>query len=137
MESRTMRNTEATIREFVNCFKAEVIHVFYSDQYDRDSAEYILQELLNNAFEHGNLRDETKTITIVWEVRSGELELKIQDQGEGFLPRIPDQCPALGEPRGRGLWSIKMDEHVSALAFSEGGCAVTVIFLAKEQNNGN
>ncbi len=137
MESRTIANTETAIREFIHFFKTEIVSAFYPEQYDRDSIEYIFQELLNNAFEHGNLRDPTKTITIAWEAENGRLVLSVKDQGRGFSAGIPDRCPQLGEPRGRGLWSIDTDEHVDTLTFLKGGSMSVVTLFLKEHANDN
>lgn len=137
MQSRTIANTEGAIREFMYFFKTEVLSAFYSEQYDRDSIEYIFQELLNNAFEHGNLRDPTKTITIKWKIDDGRLRLSVKDQGKGFSARIPNRCPQLDEPRGRGLWSIDTDEHVDTLTFLEGGSMSIVTLFLKEHANDN
>ncbi len=104
----------------------EVLAAFFTTDYDRDSAEYVMLEVLNNAWEHGNGKDESKMIEIEWWINCSHLTISVADEGAGFTPAIPAEAPPITQPRGRGLFSIH--EIVSSLTFSEQGNQVTLTF---------
>jgi CheY-like chemotaxis protein len=87
-----------------------------------------LDELLNNAFAHGNQMDESKKILLRAVFDSEKLSITIEDEGQGF------DCTALtGEfaettstlPDKRGIFIVKylMDE----VFFNEKGTSITMV----------
>jgi serine/threonine-protein kinase RsbW len=94
-----------------------------------------LDELLNNAFAHGNLMDESKKISLRAVFDAEKLSIAVEDQGEGF-----DYAALAGEfaenaatlPTKRGLFIVNylMDE----LRFDKSGAMVTMVkFLGSER----
>lgn len=109
MNTQKIANTAAEIEGFVKSYKREVLAPFFVNEEDRDMAEYVLLELVNNAYEHGNRKDPQKKITIEWRADPDKLLIAVEDEGEGWAPHIPETPPPLSELRGRGLWSIRQD----------------------------
>ena len=69
-----------------------------------------MEEALNNAMQHGNKNDPSRTITLLCEIDQNQAVLDIQDQGEGFDPAsVPDPTAAenLDIPAGRGLMLMR------------------------------
>ena len=90
-----------------------------------------LREAVTNALVHGNKRDESKTITVIFTSSPGALEIEVSDQGVGFDPgSVPD--PTVGEnvlkTSGRGIFFMRtfMDE-VSWSRTAEGGTVVRMV----------
>lgn len=87
-----------------------------------------LEEAFFNAVKHGNKMDATKTVTIDYTVDGEKVEIRIQDQGEGFNPQsVPD--PRVGEnlyrPEGRGL--LLMNAYLHVFEYNERGNGVHMI----------
>jgi serine/threonine-protein kinase RsbW len=90
-----------------------------------------LREAVTNALVHGNKRDESKTITVIFTSSPGALEIEVSDQGNGFDPgSVPD--PTVGEnvlkTSGRGIFFMRtfMDD-VTWSRTAEGGTMVRMI----------
>lgn len=129
MKKKKIPNTEQAIGEFLEWFKQEIINSYYADDPEnlqRDSAEYVMLEALNNAWEHGNGKDNSKMISLEWSVNGVYLHVSIADEGSGFTPIIPPEAPPLTEARGRGLFSIK--DMVASLTFNEQGNQIIFTF---------
>jgi len=135
MNVEKIPNTKEQINGFLNKFNHRFITLFYNKAVDCDMAVHILRELLDNAFEHGNKKDESKKIKIISEINANILTVSVEDEGEGFTTKIPNKLPPLNIPRGRGLWSIK--QIVSSIKFNYKRNKVTVTFLKKEGNMSN
>jgi len=95
-------NSELALERCVSRFRKEVVERLFWGAARNSAVEYVFVELLNNAFEHGNQRDEAKAILIEWELEDGTLTLSVQDEGNGFIPQIPAGPPPLRQTRGRG-----------------------------------
>ncbi|MDX6613426.1 MAG: serine/threonine-protein kinase RsbW [Blastocatellia bacterium] len=90
-----------------------------------------LREAVGNAVVHGNKKDESKEVTVVFTSSPGVLEIEISDQGQGFDPEsVPD--PTAGEnvmkTSGRGIFFMRtfMDE-VSWTRTPAGGTKVRLV----------
>ena len=101
------------------------------DQETAYSIDMALREAVTNAVVHGNKRDESKTVTIVFTSSPGALEIEVSDQGNGFDPgSIPD--PTVGEnvlkTSGRGIFFMRtfMDD-VRWSRTAEGGTMVRMM----------
>ena len=86
--------------------------------FDEDTTHWIIlavREGISNAIKHGNNCDTSKKVIVKMTYDNKELDVCIQDQGEGFDPGQV-QNPLLPEnllkPTGRGIFYIKsfMDE---------------------------
>ncbi len=69
-----------------------------------------LEEILANAFRHGNNRDPTRTVLMYWAISDETVAFEIQDEGPGFdLGSLPDPTlpGTLDRPHGRGVWLAK------------------------------
>ncbi len=135
MKISKVASSRAAIDDFVKKFKNDVLKQFYSSSVKRDMAEYVMIELLDNAFEHGNKKDAAKSIWVESDIKGDKLIASIEDEGEGFSPEIPDKCPSLQALNGRGLWSVR--DIASSMDFNEKGNKVTVTFFKMEENMGN
>jgi serine/threonine-protein kinase RsbW len=85
------------------------------DEDARFAVGMALREALNNAILHGNRRDESKQVSIVFVAHDDRLEVSVRDQGAGFDPRgLPDPLAEqnLLKPSGRGIFLMRsyMDE---------------------------
>jgi serine/threonine-protein kinase RsbW len=120
--------------ESVNQAAAAVGEVAKRSGLDEDAAygiDMALREAVTNALVHGNKRDESKTITVIFTSSPGALEIEVSDQGNGFDPgSVPD--PTVGEnvlkTSGRGIFFMRtfMDE-VSWSRTAEGGTVVRMM----------
>ena len=75
-----------------------------------------VEEAFLNAVKHGNKMDPLKKVTIDLLIDGEKIDIRLQDEGEGFKPdSIPD--PRFGEnlyrPEGRGLLLINAYMHVA------------------------
>ncbi len=87
-----------------------------------------LDEALANAIRHGNKSDESKNVTVSYEIDENAFEVSICDEGPGFDPDdVPD--PTLDEnlerPCGRGV--MLMRAYMSEVSFNETGNCVRMI----------
>lgn len=87
-----------------------------------------MAEALANAVRHGNDNDETKTVTVDWDVTPDKFTVSVKDQGPGFDPDdVPD--PTLEEnlviPSGRGV--MLMRAYMTDVSFNASGNRVTLV----------
>jgi serine/threonine-protein kinase RsbW len=87
-----------------------------------------LDEALANAIRHGNNSDESKNVTVSYEIDDEAFEVSICDEGPGFDPdSVPD--PTLDEnlerPCGRGV--MLMRAYMTEVSFNESGNCVHMI----------
>jgi serine/threonine-protein kinase RsbW len=106
--------------------------------FDEEAAHYLsvaVRESVINAIKHGNRGDEGKRVTVVLASQPNALEVRVQDQGEGFDPgAVPDPLAEenLLKTDGRGIFFMRqfMDE-VSYSFPPRGG---TVVRMLKRVN---
>jgi serine/threonine-protein kinase RsbW len=87
-----------------------------------------VREAITNAVLHGNKEDESKFVRVTVRHSPEELEIKVEDEGEGFNPNcVPDPTAAenILKTTGRGIFFMRnfMDE-VDWLTRPEGGTTV-------------
>lgn len=72
--------------------------------------QLMLTEAITNAYQHGNQRDSSKAIRVIYELNDDNLHLEIQDCGDGLgkvtIPQYIAEDSVLGQ-NGRGLFLIK------------------------------
>ncbi len=120
---------DATIRlRFNSAFEMLDMVQLVSDQVGRQLAfdedalmwmEVAVRESIINAIKHGNRHDRSKYVTVAFTTRpapaAGELEISVQDEGEGFDPESladPLAPENLLKSSGRGIFFMRsfMDE---------------------------
>lgn len=116
-------NTLRAIGEFIEHFKKSILQRYINTTKEQELAEYVLVECLDNAWEHGNKKEPERKITITWSVSEEHLIVSVKDQGEGFIPHIPETMPSLKNPRGRGLFTLK--DLTEKLSYNSIGNEVT------------
>ena len=90
--------------------------------FDDDAAHYLsvaVRESVVNAIKHGNKGDESKRVLVVLTFHPAALEVRVQDQGQGFDPAaVPDPLAEenLLKTDGRGIFFMRqfMDDVVYA-----------------------
>jgi len=87
-----------------------------------------LEELLSNAFIHGNREDENRRIRVRMAFDAEKFVLFVKDEGEGFdgesyLEEIREEQPTIPEKRGLFIADLLMDE----LRFNKKGNEVTAV----------
>ena len=87
-----------------------------------------LEEAITNAIKHGNDLDESKQVTIDYEVSDEAVVVDICDEGGGFAPdQVPDptQAENLERPSGRGVMLMKA--YMTEVEFSDCGNCVRMV----------
>ncbi|MDA2930629.1 ATP-binding protein [Acidobacteria bacterium AH-259-O06] len=81
--------------------------------FDEDSRYWIglsIRESVTNAIQHGNKLDESKKVSVRFQIMPDRLVICVQDQGEGFDDsEIPDPLDPenLLKPSGRGIFYVR------------------------------
>lgn len=110
----------ASIEELMNALESagwegrDVFHI-----------QMAIEEAVVNAIEHGNKRDASKEVHILFVVSSDSVEMTVSDQGAGFDHRNvadPTEEERLDQPRGRGVLLIR--ELMSESQYNEKGNTV-------------
>lgn len=102
--------------------------------FDDDALHYLsvaVRESVVNAIKHGNKGDENKRVVLVLTSHPDALEVRVQDQGQGFDPAaVPDPLAEenLLKANGRGIFFMRqfMDE-VSYSFPPRGGTVVKMV----------
>jgi serine/threonine-protein kinase RsbW len=87
-----------------------------------------IEEAVVNAIEHGNKRDESKKVHLVFTVTPEKAVMEISDEGAGFDHRNvadPTDEELIDKPRGRGVMLIR--ELMTEAFYNESGNHVTMI----------
>ena len=89
-------------------------------------------EAVNNAILHGNLFDQTKSVTVSFSIENNQYTFRITDEGEGFdYETIPDPTMAenIENPHGRGVFLMR---HLAdSVEYSNNGSTVEIKFNTK------
>ncbi|NPE28735.1 SpoIIE family protein phosphatase [Methanococcoides sp. SA1] len=125
----TIANHLHAIGEFLGQFNKRVLRRYIQSKTQRDIAEYVLVECLDNAWEHGNKKNPEKEIFLTWLFSEQKLTISIEDQGAGFQVALPETMPPLDNPRGRGLFTLQ--DMTADLYFNESGNKVTFIIITQ------
>ncbi|MBF0458853.1 MAG: ATP-binding protein [Nitrospirae bacterium] len=90
----------------------------------KEKMDTAILEMLMNAKEHGNRDQACKAIKISFDIQQDYIDISVEDEGDGFDCRIPDECPDIQYPRGRGLWTLKSMEFNPR--FNDKGNQITI-----------
>ncbi|GAB4191902.1 MAG: hypothetical protein Kow00105_05990 [Phycisphaeraceae bacterium] len=87
-----------------------------------------LDEAVTNAIVHGNQNDETKNVSIEYDVHDDAMCITVQDEGCGFCPDdLPD--PTLPEnltsPHGRGVMLI--ESYMTEVSYNDCGNCLRMV----------
>ncbi len=89
-------------------------------------------EATNNAIMHGNKLDESKNVTIAFNLEGQTLSIKVEDEGNGFdFRHIPDPTAPenIENVNGRGIFL--MEKLSDKINFSRNGATVELEFNMK------
>jgi serine/threonine-protein kinase RsbW len=132
--SRTVRMEITSRFEMLDLVQTVLAHLTALVGFDEDSSHYVsvaVRESVVNAIKHGNQGDEAKRVSLEFFMHPGALEVRVQDEGAGFDPKIiPDPLAAenLLKAGGRGIFFMRsfMDE-VSYAFPARGGTVVRMV----------
>ena len=127
--TKTIRSEARAIESFLHEFKIGYLKWLKIPDQLKDKIEFSIMEAVENAHEHGNRKNENKTITIRCWHKEDEYQYSVTDCGDGFSGEIPEQPPPISEKRGRGLYSMRM--YTDSITFNETGTAITFTFKIK------
>ena len=88
-----------------------------------------ITEAVNNAINHGNKGDATKSFTLEYTLSDKHLSFRVEDMGEGFdYENVPDPTDPenLSKPNGRGIFIMK--NLTDEVHFEESGKIVNLKF---------
>ena len=97
-----------------------------------------IEEAVVNAIEHGNRRDASKQVHVLFHVFCDRAEMTITDQGEGFEHwnvADPTEEERLDKPRGRGVLLIR--ELMSESKYNDKGNSVWMLKLRSADEDGS
>lgn len=118
-----------SVAGFLTAFKEKYLGDLCDSSAMRDKIEYVVMEAVDNAYEHGNRLDETKSVTVRCWRENDLLKFSVLDEGEGFSGNITDTRPELTNLNGRGLYS--MQEFAHSVSFNDRGNMITIIFKTR------
>lgn len=106
------------------------------DETRLENVAVCLEELLSNAFVHGNRKDKDKRIQVKMAFDAEKLVLSVKDEGEGFdgegyLKRTRDEQPSMPEKRGLFIVDLLVEE----LRFSKKGNEVTAVIYRENRTD--
>jgi serine/threonine-protein kinase RsbW len=94
-----------------------------------DDLGIVTTELVNNAIHHGNKNDPDKDVQIIFIIDEDKIELRIQDEGNGFSPeelKDPLAPENLFSESGRGIFLIRNLMDSLEFKFSDTGTETIV-----------
>ncbi len=124
--TKTIRSEKQAITAFLHEFKIGYLKWLKIPTIFKDRIEFTMIEAVENAYEHGNRKNDSKTITIRCWHKGNTYQYSVTDCGDGFDKVIPSAPPALAEQRGRGLYSIS--QYADQVSFNDTGNVITFSF---------
>jgi serine/threonine-protein kinase RsbW len=100
-----------------------------------------VSEAVNNAIDHGNRREATKLVEVIFALDPDKLEVRIRDQGEGadrvdFSRKIvEEQNLDSGMHRGFGMYLISALVDDYEISSSQHGTVMTLRLYRKEHTH--
>jgi serine/threonine-protein kinase RsbW len=108
-----------------------VVAAIQERNYDADSLYAItiaLQECVTNAIKHGNRFDRSKNVTLEAHISDNNVEIIVEDQGEGFVRKnIPDPLADENIERLHGRGLLLMEAYMNKVDYSNGGRRVRLV----------
>jgi len=116
-----LRNVDRATKAMIGFLKNKKKKIDYF------GAELILREALVNAVIHGNQNQERKNVTCQLSLKPEELEMRVEDEGEGFDWKRPNPMPEEEMENSRGI--SLMDAYGFRPTYNEKG---NILFLNKK-----
>lgn len=123
----------------VRASAAEVGSAFgFSDERIED-LKLAISEAVNNAIDHGNRREVSKLVAVVFEIDGEKLEIRISDEGPGvervdLSRRVVDEANLeAGQLRGFGMYLISELVDDLEVSSSHRGTMLTLRLYRREQ----
>ena len=131
---RTIKLDIASRLEMLEMVQTILVRAAEMAGFDEEACHYLsvaVRESVINAIKHGNKADEARRVVVVVTSHPTALEVRVQDQGEGFDPAaVPDPLAEenLLKADGRGIFFMRqfMDE-VSYAFPPRGGTVVKMV----------
>lgn len=126
-----IRNSLKDIYEFESVLLEEIEKRGY-DENSRFALRLSLDEALVNAYKHGNKEDPAKQILVAAEIADDEIEVVVEDEGEGFDQSTlldPRKGDRLRRKSGRGVFLIR--QFMSTARYNEKGNRLTFTYLKR------
>lgn len=133
MAKTLKRMTLASDRDEVPRVTAFVDDINQQVQFDKERYNQVLlalSEAVTNAIVHGNKEDPSKTVSVIAWTDDGSLNIRVEDEGEGFDPdSLPDPLKDqnLLKEGGRGVFLMR--QYTDNIQFSDQGSTVTLQFI--------
>lgn len=96
----------------VRASAAEVGNAFGFSEERVEDLKLAISEAVNNAIDHGNRREASKLVAVVFEIDGEKLEIRISDEGDGLEKIdtsrhvVEEQNLESGQLRGFGMYLI-------------------------------
>ena len=94
----------------VESLSVQVARDMRLNESDSDDLAIAVTELVNNAIHHGNQENMDKQVTIIFNISSNRIEIRIKDEGSGFNPNNLNDPLApenILKESGRGIFLIR------------------------------
>ncbi|NTU82410.1 MAG: ATP-binding protein [Chloroflexales bacterium] len=123
----------------VRASAAEVGSAFGFSAERVEDLKLAISEAVNNAIDHGNRREASKLVAIVFEIDGEKLEVRISDEGAGVETidvgrRVVDEATLeAGQLRGFGMFLISELVDDLEVSTSHRGTVLTLRLYRREQ----
>jgi serine/threonine-protein kinase RsbW len=126
----------------VRASAAEVGSAFGFSEERVEDLKLAISEAVNNAIDHGNRREASKLVAVVFEIDGEKLEIRISDEGEGsgverldVSRRVVDEANLeAGQLRGFGMYLIsELVDDLEVSSSHRGGTVLTLRLYRREQ----
>ena len=127
----------------VRASAAEVGSAFGFSAERVEDLKLAISEAVNNAIDHGNRREASKLVAVVFEIDGEKLEIRISDEGEGvgverldISRRVVDEANLeAGQLRGFGMYLIsELVDDLEVSSSHRGGTVLTLRLYRRGQS---
>ncbi|MCG6552393.1 MAG: ATP-binding protein [Candidatus Magnetominusculus sp. LBB02] len=122
LKETTIASTLKSMDDFFAFWLIDITHDIPASM--KEKMYRAILEMLMNAKEHGNRNQDGMAIKISLDIQQDYIDISVEDEGDGFNCMIPEQCPDIAQPRGRGLWTLKSLEFNPR--FNDKGNRITI-----------
>lgn len=123
-----LRSSPACVNEVELCLR-QLFERFALDPALYPNILISLTEAVNNAVEHGNCNDVSKTVSVRMDKKKQTLRCQISDEGPGFNPEAlpdPTKTENIEKEGGRGVFLMR--ELSDQVQFKDNGSTVELVF---------
>lgn len=132
--ARTIKLDIASRFEMLEMVQTILVRAAEMTGFDEEASHYLsvaVRESVVNAIKHGNKGDEAKRVVVTLTAHPNALEVRVQDQGQGFDPAaVPDPLAEenLLKADGRGIFFMRQFMDEVAYTFPpRGGTVVKMV----------